>query len=958
METTAPNPPALQSKMPVLPAASPCRWSTGLGPLLLAASGAMAQDMVLEEIVITGTYIQRADYVSPSPVFTLDSETLKLDGTPTLSEFFNQTPQFSPSYDRTSNNPGNGAAGVDLRGLGSNRTLVLVNGRRMGPSSTGGEVDINTIPSVMVDRVEILTGGASSVYGSDAIAGAVNMHLRTDFEGLELGVTYDVTERSDGEVLDFSIVGGTAFADDRGHISGFFSRTDRESIDTADRDFSSVPLQEDFVTGELVEAGSSVAPAGWIPIPGFINGEFSPNGITFDENGNPKPFVQSEDSYNFYSEFNYLQVPLERDTAGVFANFEFTPWLTGFADVMWSESKIDTEVAPIPAFTFALINLDNPFLTPATREVLASNYDPEGTGFFFGPYGIRLSQNGPRTDNSSRENTRISLGLEGELGDGWNWSASYTFTDHEAESLRGNNVIAERFNRSFTVDPATGACFEPADGCVGGNYYGPDKLSDELIDFIRGPDVVNVTTAEQQSLQGILRGDFELFDRTISFATGAEWREDKSATIPDPIAGTGVLLSSGTVVSAISGRQEVWEVFGEAAVPLVEGYRFAESVVAEVGARYSDYSTVGGATSWKLGLTWEAGGGLLLRAMIQQAIRAPSIEELYEADVRDLSSDALYGGVELGDPCSASLNPVGSGVSDICIAQGMPEELLGIYEANPFYPSEVINGGNPLLDAEEGETFTVGFTWQPEWVDGLSLALDYYRIEIDNAITTIGTDSAFVTCFELGDPDSEFCQSFRRDDTGNIALAERRPRNAAVLTTRGFDLQVDYQLDLPSFNGWASALQVLFIGNVTTEFGFQAAPSATYLRCEGYFGAPCNFTNLGVNPEKRATTQFRYRLGGLTTELAWRWIDGLENAGPFTPDFADFPWAAGPGSKNYFDLNFGFEIGDNLSVYAGIANLTDKEPPILGFNAQQSNTIPNLFDVLGRRYHATLRYRL
>ncbi|GAB5413673.1 MAG: TonB-dependent receptor [Congregibacter sp.] len=938
--------------------------------LVLSAATAVAQPgsdvtagadvPLLEEVVVTGSLVRRADYVSPSPVFTIERDTLLRNGTPTLSEYLNRTPQFTPAFDGTSSNPGSGRGEVNLRGLGSNRSLVLLDGQRLGPFGSDGAVDINMVPTALVERVEVLTGGASSVYGSDAMAGAVNIMLRRDFEGFEVGGGYSATERGDGDTWDVSLVGGTKFAGGRGSISGFVSRSDRAAVGAGEREYSRVPLSENFATGELLENGSPVTPGGWIPIPAVIDGVFGADGVTFAADGTAELLDIVGGGYNF-AEFQFLLTPLERDTAAVFAEYELGAGITASLDLLWAQTQTRVQIAPLPAFGFVTINLDNPFLSPQARDVIASNYDPQNTGFYIGPFGTRLNQLGPRFREDERETSRVSFGLSGGFGDrggDWTWDARYTGTSNTAGAVIGDNLLLDNFNQSFLVDPATGQCFDASRGCVAADWFGPGRLSAEAVTALRGPTLRDSARADQDVFQLIARGTLNApGDRAISLAVGAEYREDSSRYRADPLAASGQIVGGGFAGQSIDGSFDVTEFFVEAVVPVLEGKAWARELSLDLGARYSDYSTAGEAPSWKIGLNWEPVDGLRFRAMSQRAVRAPNVDELFDPVVREISSFALFTGTG-NDPCSASEDPVGNGFADLCLSQGLSQEQLGVFESNPFYPRLVDDGGNLDLEAEEADTFTIGVTWQPDALPGLSLALDYYSIEIDNAISEFGERDLLLACFQVNDPNSQFCQNAQRDASGNIAVVRAGPLNAAALTAKGIDLQIDYLWDLPDFAGRASGLRLSFIGNHAAELGFQSDPASSFVDCAGFFGTPCNQTSTGSNPEYRATTTLAWDVGNLTTEVVWRWISNMNNANVLAEDgFADFVFVPKSGDEHYGDLNFTWRPRSDIDVFAGITNIGDHQPPILGFNAQQNNTIPNLYDALGRRFHASLRVR-
>ena len=305
-------------------------------PASLQAQGAQE----VEEIIVTGSRIPRRDFRSTSPITTIDRTELKLAGITNVEEILNALPQIVPDFGRSSNNPGTGTASVNLRGLGSNRSLVLLNGRRFISVDVGGSVDLNNIPSGLIERIEVVSGGASAVYGSDALTGAVNFITKTDFEGIEVNAQYDVTERGDGEAFDVTLTGGLRLANDRIALSGFLNYHDRRSILQGDREFTKVAFSDDIFTGEIFPAGSVRTPAGQIPNSVDIGGIPAPDGITFNDDGTPRPFVDPDDLYN-YAPINYLQLPLKRSTAAAFVNFDITSTTRLYSELMY----VDTDTA-------------------------------------------------------------------------------------------------------------------------------------------------------------------------------------------------------------------------------------------------------------------------------------------------------------------------------------------------------------------------------------------------------------------------------------------------------------------------------------------------------------------------------------------------------------------------------------------------------------------------------------
>lgn len=930
-------------------------YAVAVAILLLTSVMSPAQEVTegIEEVLVLGSHIRRQDFVSASPVLTVESETIQLDGAQTLAEFLNRYPQFTPDDDAASGF--SGQAVLNLRGLGANRSLIMLDGRRVAPTHSGGGVDINAIPTALVERVEILTGGASTVYGSDAVTGVVNIHLRRDYEGLELGGNVMVTDHGDGESYDLTLAGGTAFGGGRGHFSGFIGYTDRSPVDAVQRSFSRITLDDDLETGELITSGSAVSVGGHIFIPGFVNGEFASSGITFDPDGSPRAFEQS-DRYN-YQEWVYLQMALERTSAALFGEFELNDTTTLRLDLMAAVNDSEATQAPILACCFFTINTDNPTLTPQAQAVLEDNYDPGGTGFVHLPFGRRLEEMGPRLYEYERTAYRLNLGLDGRWLDDWRWSLDYTQSYTRTKDSLSNLGLDSRMQQALLVDPATGECFDPANGCVAANMFGDGNISPAAVDFIGAAPLSQRDTVEQQIFTLLTSGDWEYWeDWDLSMAAGFEWRKDKSEYIPDPALEAGDILGSGAQ-NPVKGDYDVWEVFAEVLLPLLTDRAFARELNLEVGYRYSDYSTVGAVSTYKGGISWRPLDSVLVRGMSQRAVRAPNLAELFTAQ-SEVVNDFSALGLSI-DPCSASEDPVGKGYTSLCVAQGLAADQVGVFEANSFLPTIVASGGNTDLEAEEADTLTLGITWQPDFAPGVSLALDYYAIEIDNAITSLA--NPFAICFAVNKPESDFCQGIERGPSGDVTRTESTFYNVAAIASKGYDLEFLYDAVLPNLGDWSSRLRLSLLVNKVTEMSFQADPSADTIQCEGYFDFPCDFTSNGTSPEYRSVTNLTWMTGPLTTNLAWRWIDGMKDKFPSVADEFGFAGAtfATPSidSANYFDLSLSYALGEDVMFVAGVINLTDEAPPLLGFSQNQNNTIPGTYDTLGRRYHASVTMR-
>ncbi len=934
-----------------------------MGSICVSPDAALAQQAeAVEEIIVTGSRIPRKDFETPSPLTTLDAMELRLSGTTNIEDSLDTLPQVVPGNNRTANNPGNGRASGNLRGLGKNRTLILVNGRRFISSGTDGAVDINNIPATLIQRAEVVTGGASAVYGSDAIAGAVNFILKDSFEGIEVNAQYDVTDQNDGQVIDIYVAGGLSFANGRGQLSGFVGYNDRESVLQGDRAHSAQTRDHDIFTGESFIGGSIRNPEGMIPNPVDIGGVPAPDGVTFNPDGTPRPFTNA-DLYDF-GPINYLQTPLTRWSAAAFADLDAGESVHLYAELMYVDSSAASQLAPTLNPGTVEMNIDNPFLQPQTRQILIDFFDPDADGIAEFILNKRLVELGPRIIPSDSTMSRIVIGADGEFTNGWTWDAHFLYSDVDFETLFDNNASRTNLRQSQLVDPLTGECFDTSNGCVPANLFGAGNLSPEAADFIRVPAVIQTDSIQQSLFNASIVGDLpSVFSDRMQFAFGVEYRKDETEFVPDPALATNGIISL-VPSPPVAGAFEMREVFAELVIPVISDRFLAKELTVEAGYRLSDHSISGNFDSWKVAGQWEPLSGLMFRASLQEAVRAPNSQELFEAE---FVGDNPF--LWESDLCSASFDPVALGIDDVCVAQGVPRSEIGIYEATPFFLAEIQSGGNLALDPEVSETFTAGVVIRPEWAPDLSMSLDYYSIRIDNAIQYINSLQTVIDCFSMDDPNSPLCAAVERTDpTFNITRVVEGPRNIARIETEGFDLQIEYTVDLPSwlsmFNG-ASDLRIWFLGNHTTKNGAQTGPSAPFLDCAGLFSFPCNTNSFGTLPEYKTRTRFTYNSGPLALSLQWRWIDGMVSAcdthcpGLFGLQPGELMLAVPEvDSEQYFALSFDYEINDTVSLYGGIKNLANNDPPWLGFFFIQANTDPSIYDVYGRRYYlgATARF--
>lgn len=929
-----------------------------LGTALPVSAQNDSGDERLEEVVVTGTRITRRDYVSNSPISTVDQTFLEFSGQPTLEEALNQMPQVQPDFGRSSNNPGDGTSRINLRGLGAERTLVMLNGRRLAPSGAGSAVDVNNLPRALIERVEIITGGASTVYGSDAISGVVNFITLDKFAGLSLDASTYITEQGDSEVTDINIVYGNNFADGRGNITLFGGYLERKASFAADRDISRVPLVDDL-NGSLQPTGSGTTPDGSPFFPRLDLGN-GPVATRFAPNGDIVEFIRPDDVYNF-APLNYLQVPLTRYTAGLFANYDLGANLEAYTELTFTRNESGRTLAPVPAADFFEINLDSPFFSDQSREIAANQFLPAGPGSVAFGLRRRLEELGAREFDSTRDYTRAVVGLRGSLNDTWDFDSWAVYTDGSETELQLNGASASRIQQGLLVNPATGECFDPANGCVPVNLLGAGNFTDAAADFIRLAPLTNRTQREQKLVSAFVTGaPFELWAGAVDIALGLEWRSDSVDFRADPSLQDGDAL--GYLADAsISGEETVFELYGEAIVPLLQDAAFARYLGLEMGYRYSDYDNAGSVESWKFGGQWEVIDGVRFRSILQRSVRAPNLTEAFQE--QRIIANSFVRSDPREDPCSASANPVASGNAERCVLQGIPVDQLGIYEAALLFPTNFIDGGNPDLAPETADTFTFGVILEPARASKWQLAIDYFDLEVTD---TIGSIDPAAICFDPANTENLFCENITRDPVSyNVTEVFALTSNRGLSAVEGIDTQISYATDLPgwmSMGGESADLRVNLIWTHLLDKTVQANPASTPLDCTGRFGWPCDQDRTGETfPDDRITSNFLYRSGKLTGNLTWRWISGSDNAAPL--GLAQFgfldPVLAIPsiGSTNYFDLGVGYDFTDNINARLNVSNLLDQDPPLMADAVFANNTDTAMYDIFGRAYQLSLFLR-
>jgi len=931
-----------------------------------------------DEIVVTGSRIKKKDFVSNSPIATVDAAQFEASFSINTENLLNTLPQTVPGLDRTSNNPGNGSATVDLRGLGANRTLVLVNGTRMIPFGQNGVVDLNTIPTSLIENVEVLTGGASSVYGADAVAGVVNFILKDDFEGAETNIGYSATDSGDAGLVNVDATLGANLDGGRGNVVLNVSYANREQLFQGDRDFSSEALFNDG-NGGLVGQGSSgslgttffgfTLPNG-VVFPGGAGPNATNGNGFFNQDGSFRPFVNvgsPNDFYN-YAPVNFLQLPQERFTITSLGRYELTDNIELYARGSFSQNRVESQLAPTPIFGFNNFSLDgNPFLTAGAQQILSDNFglgvdtdgdgiDDQGNAFL----GRRLVEVGPRQTQDINDAFQITLGARGDLNDTW----SYDVYLQEGRTLRAQtqngNVNRARFQQGLLLTDADGdgnvdvdangnaTCSNGAANggtlaCTPLNIFGTGNISADAAAFINTA-VAATSEFEQTVVQGNLSGDLgdlRITDDPIGIALGAEYIENEADFRPSQdLAAATIAGFNGSPPSG--GRFDVYSVYGELSVPLLADKPFAQRVTLDLAGRYSDYSTSGGSEAYKIGGEWAVNEQFRLRGNYNRAVRAPNIGELFAPQAEN------FPGAQ--DPCSAAGNP-SAAVAAVCAATGVTAGAIGSPSINTISGQvRTVSGGNPNLDVETADTYTIGAVIQPSAIEGLSLSVDYYDITINDAIAQFGGGAQNVldTCFtnpQFGGPGSQFCNIITRPGGGLITQIDLLSQNVASVQASGIDISAQYGFDVGNFG----SVDLNYLGTYNLQNDFIAFEGDNTITCDGEFGNTCG----EPDPKYRHRVTSRWNKDNFSAQLVWRLVGSVEDdvAGTGVNSIESI------GSRNYFDLSTTWDVSDHFAITFGANNVLDSEPPLLGDNQEQANTFPATYDVFGRTFFANLKTR-
>lgn len=795
-----------------------------------------AEDEKLEKITVTGSRLRRDSFTVATPLVTMDREAIGdtglgemgqilVDNMPALSYgTSNATSQSSVSN--------TGITTVELRNLGANRTLTLIDGRRVvSNSKSGNYVSTSTIPSGMVKRVEVITGGAGSTYGADAVSGVVNIITQTDKEGFDFKARGG--ESTNGGAKEFTLDGsfGDSFADDRGYL--FFSANyDKDyGLKYEDRDraaqqasfrYNGETMSNEILTRDGYESFHQTPKSDWTSLSDGTLGGIFQESDKFDEIYWYEGQELKSAEYDKYLEekvginsrqFVQLKVPSERISAALKVDFDITDDITFYSQVQWSgnytvndkspEDSGDSETATYTdretgepgTINLGRIPIDNPYVPAEIRETAGQYKDRIY-------WDRRYGEVGPVSTDNERETVRAWAGLQGTMFNGnWDWDISAGYGKFHQRQFRNNEIDVFKAKNALDAGYAEDGSIQcndaqaRADGCVALNVFGEGSITPEMANYIRVNPTLN-TYNKQANVMGYITGDlFEMPAGPVATVFGFEYRKDTQEAVTDEALTYGGV--TWNLIPAFKGSISVAEVFGEASVPLLRDLPGVEYLAVEASVRLSDYDiqNVDLVSSYKLGFLWTVGGGVNLRGNYAIAQRAPSINELYEPAAGDFDSfdDICDGATATSDGAGHDNCRLDSGIAATIASAGEFED-----DSNGYSP----NSGNPELFEETGTTVTFGVTYEPTFIDGFSIAVDYYDIAITDAIDEFGNEQILSQCYDssitLGQ-ENEFCDSIKRDGEGQLEEVLQRSYNIDELGTRGVDIAVAYAFDMNTF---------------------------------------------------------------------------------------------------------------------------------------------------------------
>jgi iron complex outermembrane receptor protein len=955
---------------------------------------AVAQGDQVEKVTVTGSRIKQKGLVSQSPVTTIGDQVIRYQGSPDITATLNNLPAVNFAQDRTQGALADGTATVDLRAQGAARTLVLIDGQRLMPGDplqANPAADLNMIPTSMVQRIEVVTGGASAVYGSDAMTGVVNFIMRRDFSGIQLDVTGGVHETGnddpdhirrlrdagfsppkqnlwDGQEFAADLIIGANTPDGRGNVTMYAGYQDVDGIFGGDRATTACAYAEDGAGDLFCLASSNFARI--IPLDGYKadngadDGDYfigDPNWIGFDPNDGAQTF-------NF-APANLLQRPDTRFKAGAFAHYDIADTLEAYMSVMYFKDRSPVIAAPSGSFLnngAVTINCDNPLMTDAQADLLgcmvtegdllSGRLTEDRTVIL----GRRNVEGGNRNTPLEHSQIRFAGGLRGDLAPGWDYDVYSVYGETNYTQTYFNDWSISRKGRALQVDPVTGNCksfdsgIDPA--CVPLNIFnGLGGLSQGMIGYVAASPIIT-GDQRQTTIGGQVTGDLESLgikspqaETAVQVAAGLEYRRDALRFVPSADWAAADLEGNTQLYLLTNASLDVSEFFAETTIPLVEDRPFFKLLQLNAGYRVSDYSTSAGIVhTYKYGAEWAPSEDIRFRGSFQSATRAPGLLELFGPPGFALTpgfSDTCLNPLAVNRPTQAQCLNVGVSADAYNNATGGGDCISG--------QCALITGANPNLKSESAETLTYGFVFTPSFFKGFNLTVDYYKIDITDYIAAgINFNVIYGQCLTVG----SLCDLILRDPQGELNEKgfgfDQRNLNIGQQIAEGIDIESTLRVDLEE----SGALSFAFIGTKQIDqIIIDVAEGELGKRdCVGFWGLTCGTPYFEWRHQMRASWSTPWDL-----ELAftWRHLSSVKlDANSTDPNLnggggAESLHLPSIPAFDYLDIGGRYSITENYELTFGMQNVFDKDPPSMSQDYSAGNALNTLntnYDTLGR----------
>ncbi len=954
----------------------------------------------MEEVIVTGSRVTVPGVISSSPITSIDSQEISFQQEPNFEKILRDLPFTIPGDGASVNNGTAGQATIDLRGLGPERNLILMDGRRMTPYNYDGEVDVQAIPTALIERIDIITGGASAVYGSDAIAGAVNVILKHNFEGIEIDLSQSETSENDGTTNNLSITMGANVADGRGNVVLNLGWTDREQVLLGQRPLGLLGIDSEG-GGGLAEFEAGLPPL--LPETGCggpnvvdISGGGSTTAIPtrfalvgygaanaqFRDDGT----IGTECSRFNFNPFNFYQTPQERFNATAVGHFDLTDDASVYANINFSNTTVDQQIAPSGTFGQPfMVPVGNAFLTDQARGYIIDAGNDALAAGALNPEGLvnwqdnnnngmvdaadhlllqlrrRTVELGPRSEAFDSDYFQFTVGTKGNLVflDDWTYDLSVQYGESNLTTVRAG--YTNLTNIQNALDSTDGInCANGDATCVPLNLFGGFGTITPAMAGYAQAIALQQQEVEQEiyaaSFSGPVSGlQLPSANNPMTIALGYEHRKEGGSLNPDEclkLAPSSCQGGAGGNLLPIAGTYTVEEFFIEGFLPLVEGKTGAESLVLEYGFRTSDYTTVGTEDTWKVGLNWRPIDVLLVRVMGQQASRAPNVGEIFQPVTTGLDNAQ-------SDPCSiVNVDNIDAALTALCISTGMSMAQVGQVQNVISGQVNVFSGADPenLPGAETADTTTAGIVWTPDTdlVDGLTISVDYYDVDITDIIGEFSAQEVLDGCYVMANPAE--CSKINRiggDLTISGSGLDRFTTNLDYLQAEGVDIGFSFSLGLGEWG------DLRFSGNITRYLTqeSQSSGDTPVIDCKGYFGTSCDPLS-----DTRWTQRTTWSYEAFTVSLLWRHINSVDIQKEEAADV--FPAFHKIDSYDYFDLYASYTLDwkGEFTLALGVENLTDEDPPVVGGEVGQTsfnsgNTFPSNYSTLGTIYSASLNYK-